>query len=250
MLKSYYSGAHVVIEISDDGAGMDTEKLRKKAEEKGLIAPNALLSKKELLNLIFLPGFSTAEKVTEISGRGVGMDVVKRKIAEIKGEVEIDSYINKGTTITIKLPPSMSIIDGLLVQVYDTRFIIPVSSVDQIFGITNKQIQNTFNNTIILVGEVIPFYSLREEFGFDEIQDENEMVQAVIVKYENKRVALILDRVVGEYQAVLKPLGKLFREQESVSGASILGDGSIALVLDTNKFIYMSNNNKQFINKQ
>ncbi len=240
MLKSYYSGANVVVEISDDGAGMDPEKLRKTAEEKGLITPNAVLSKKELLNLIFLPGFSTARTVTGISGRGVGMDVVKRKIAEIKGEVEVDSQINKGTKVTIKLPPSLSIIDGLLIQVHNTRFIIPLSAVDQIFGITCQQVRRSFNNVIILAGEAIPFYSLREEFGFENIQNDNDILQAVIVRYENNRVALILDKVIGEYQAVLKPLGKLFRHQESISGASILGDGGIALVLDTNKFIHLS----------
>jgi two-component system chemotaxis sensor kinase CheA len=240
VLKSYYSGANVVIEISDDGAGIDPEKLRKSAEEKGIIALNAILSKKELLNLIFLPGFSTAESVTGISGRGVGMDVVRRKIAEINGEIEVESNVNKGTKVTIKLPPSLSIIDGLLVKAYDTRFIIPLSAVDQIFGITQNQINRSYNNLIVLAGEAIPFYSIREEFNYERIDNENEIQQAVIVRYENVRIALILDKVIGEYQAVLKPLGKIYRNQESISGASILGDGDIALVLDTNKFIKLS----------
>jgi len=189
------------------------------------------------LNLIFFPGFSTAQTITDISGRGVGMDVVKRKISEINGEIEVDSVLNAGTKVTIKLPPSLSIMDGLLVQISDTRFIIPLSSVDQIYGISYAQIKNSYNNLIILSGENIPYFNLRDEYGYDSDFNEKTTLQVVVVKYNDKRIALVIDKVIGEHQAVLKPLGKMFRVQESISGASILGDGSIALVIDTNKFI-------------
>ena len=165
------------------------------------------------------------------------MDVVKRKISEINGEIEVDSVLNAGTKVTIKLPPSLSIMDGLLVQISDTRFIIPLSSVDQIYGISYAQIKNSYNNLIILSGENIPYFNLRDEYGYDSDFNEKTTLQVVVVKYNDKRIALVIDKVIGEHQAVLKPLGKMFRVQESISGASILGDGSIALVIDTNKFI-------------
>ena len=235
VLKAFYSGASVHIKISDDGAGIDTDRLREKAIHKGLISADIQLSKKELLDLIFIPGFSTTEKITDVSGRGVGMDVVRRKISDIRGEVEVDSTIGAGTTITIKLPLTLSIIDGLLVRITDTHYVIPLSAVDKIFAVEHNKLVNTFNNLVILEEEQVPFYYLREEFGLPENTAETE--QVVVVRYEEKRIGLTVDEVVGEYQAVLKPLGKYYKEQEIISGATILGDGTIALVLDTNKAI-------------
>ncbi len=235
LLKAFYSGANVHIQISDDGAGIDTEKIRQKAISKGIITPDANLSHKELLELIFLPGFSTATNVTEVSGRGVGMDVVRRKIADIRGEVEIESKLGIGTTTTIKLPLTLSIIDGLLVKIHDTYYIIPLSSVDKIYATEHNKVANTFNQLIILDGVQLPFFYLRKEFDLEEYNA--PMEQIIVVRYEDKRIGLVVDSVVGEYQAVLKPLGKYYKNQEIISGATILGDGTIALVIDTNKAI-------------
>jgi len=246
LLKAFYSGANVHIQISDDGAGIDPERIRQKALSKGIISVDSTLSHKELIDLVFLSGFSTAQNVTDVSGRGVGMDVVRRKIADIRGEVEIDSKINIGTTITIKLPLTLSIIDGLLVKILDTFYVIPLTAVDKIYAADHNKLTKTFNNLIILDGEQIPFFYLRNEFGLEENKVKSE--QVVVVHYEDKRIGLAVDNVVGEYQAVLKPLGKYYKNQEIISGATILGDGTIALVIDSNKAIkYFSN---QFIQNQ
>lgn len=243
ILKAFYSGANVIIKITDDGAGIDPQKIRQKAIDKGIITAESILNHKELLNLLFIPGFSTAKAVTDVSGRGVGMDVVKRKISSIHGEVEIDSVPGEGTDITIKLPLTLSIIDGLLVRIGHSQYVIPLSMVDKIFAVEHKQLATAYNNLVVLDGEQIPFYYLREEF--EEEGDIPETEEVVVVQYEGVRVGLAIDSVVGEYQAVLKPLGKFYKGQETISGATILGDGSIALVLDTNKIInHFSNHNK------
>lgn len=235
ILKSFYSGANVHISVQDDGAGIDTEKIKQKAIKNNLIGKDANLSKKEILDLTFVAGFSSSENVTSISGRGVGMDVVKRKINEIRGEVEIDSEIDKGTTITIKLPLTLSIIDGLLVQIFDNKYIIPLSSVDKIYAVEHQKVKKSFNNIITLDGEQIPFYYLREEFDLEE--NEQQVEEIVLVKYEDNKIGIVVDNVIGEYQAVLKSLGKMYKKQDNISGATILGDGTVALVLDTNKLI-------------
>lgn len=235
ILKSFYSGANVHISVQDDGAGIDPEKIKQKAIKNNLISKDANLSKKEILDLTFASGFSTSENITSISGRGVGMDVVKRKINEIRGEVEIDSEIEKGTTITIKLPLTLSIIDGLLVQISDNKYIIPLSSVDKIYAAEHQKIKKSFNNIITLDGEQVPFYYLREEFDLEE--NEQQIEEIVLVKYEDNKIGIVVDNVIGEYQAVLKSLGKMYKKQDNISGATILGDGTVALVLDTNKLI-------------
>ncbi len=235
VLKAFYSGANVIIQIFDDGAGIDPNVIRLKAIQKGLINPEIALTKKEILDLIFIPGFSTAATITDVSGRGVGMDVVKRKIADIRGEVDVDSEINVGTTLTIRLPLTLSIIDGLLVKIDDTFFVIPLTVIDKIYAVEHTILMKAFNNTIVLDKEQVPFFYLRSEFGLDENKEKYE--QIIVVKYEEKRVGFAIDNVIGEYQAVLKPLGKHYKKQEIISGATILGDGTIALVMDTNKAI-------------
>ena len=242
LFKAFCAGTSIYIEIQDDGKGIDPGKIKKKAIQKGIIGKDDLLNDKELLNLIFLPGFSTAEQVSEISGRGVGMDVVKRKITDIRGQIKINSAINAGTIITIKLPVTMSIIDGLLVKINDDDFVIPLSAVDKCYEAASVQLLNKLNNLVVFEGEQIPFISLREEFGAEGIISDQEMV---IVNYDEKKVGLLVDRVVGKFQAVLKPLGKHFQQMDNISGATILGDGKIAMVLDTNKvveqFLYTKN---------
>ncbi|MBP7170933.1 MAG: chemotaxis protein CheA, partial [Bacteroidales bacterium] len=236
-LKAFYSGASVIIQVSDDGAGIDPEIIHAKAISKGLVPSDKKMSKKEILDLIFLPGFSTAKKVTDVSGRGVGMDVVKKKISDIRGEVEVESEVGRGTTITIKLPLTLSIIDGLLVSIDSSPFVIPLSSIDKIYAVDKESIYSSFNNLVTLDGTQIPFFSLRKEFNLQPSNEELE--QVVVVNFEDNRVGLVVDYVIGEYQAVLKPLGKHYKSHDIFSGATILGDGTVALVMDTNKIIKM-----------
>lgn len=233
--KAFYSGTNVIIQIIDDGRGIDPEKIKNQAILKGILSPEAHLSKKEAFDLIFLPGFSTAKKVTKVSGRGVGMDVVKRKISEIRGEVEVDSEVDKGTTITIRLPLTLSIIDGLLVQIGDTKFVIPLSSVDKCYEFKHKILVSAVNNLIRTDNSEIAYINLRKQFEIEGDAPETEHV--VVVQYGDTRIGLAVDNIIGQYQAVLKPLGKLYKKQQSISGATILGDGTVALVMDTNKLI-------------
>lgn len=234
-LKAYYSGANVHIEISDDGAGIDANMIKEKAIKKGIITPDVQLSQKEIVDLIYLPGFSTAQTVTGVSGRGVGMDVVRKKIANIRGEIETETEVGKGTTLTIKLPLTLSIIDGLLVKIDKEFFVLPLSIVDKIYSVEHTKIEKNFNNVLVLDGKQIPFFYLRKEFEMPDT--ELKVEETVVIQYENKQVGLVVDNVVGEYQAVLKPLGKFYKHQEFISGATILGDGTVALVMDTNKTV-------------
>jgi two-component system chemotaxis sensor kinase CheA len=235
-LKAYYNGANVIIQIKDDGKGIDTEFIRKKAIEKGFVKPEVILGKRDILNFLFLPGFSTADKVTEVSGRGVGMDVVRKNINEIRGEIEIDSVVDKGTTITLKLPLTLSIVDGLLVLVDKTTFLVPLTAIHKIYAIKHQLIENNYYQLLVLDGNQIPYIYLRNNFGMDSTE-KNDTEFVLVIQYENRKVGLIVDKVLGEFQAVVKPLGKLFNFQESISGATILGDGNLALVIDTNKTI-------------
>lgn len=234
-LKSYYSGTNVIIEIQDDGKGIDPEVIRNKAIEKGILPAGANPSRKESLELIFAPGFSTASAVTDLSGRGVGMDVVRRKIQEIRGEVGIDSEPGTGTTITISLPLTLSIIDGLLVEISGTRYVIPLMVIDKCYEVHHSEMVRNFNGSIVIDGEQLPLFYLRDLFEYQTQPPDIE--QVVAVSYEGQRVGLAVDQVIGEYQAVLKPLGKHYTEQDFISGATILGDGTIALVLDTTRAV-------------
>jgi len=245
-MKAFYSGSNVHIEVSDDGRGIDIEKIRQKAVEMKILMEDTAVSDTDLLNLIFMSGFSTAKSVSDISGRGVGMDVVKKKISEIRGDVYIDSKVGIGTMITIKLPLTLSIIDGLLVMVGDTNYILPLSSVLMINAVANSKLSKSYTNSIALDREQIPYFDLRTEFEEGDINYNG--YQMIIVNYSDKKVGLVVDSIIGEYQAVLKPLGKYYEAQDFFSGASILGDGTIALVMDTDKAIsfFDMQNNKTF----
>lgn len=235
-LKAFYTGANVIIQIKDDGKGIDTEVIRNKAIEKGLISSSAILGKRDIFNLIFHPGFSTATSVTDVSGRGVGMDVVRRNINDIRGEVEVDSIVDKGTTITLKLPLTLSIIDGLLIRIGETIFVIPLNSIYKIYAVDVEFLKNNFYNLLVFDGKQIPYLHLKEEFNIESTKQQ-KMLHAIVVFYNEKLIALIADSVLGEYQAVVKPLGRIYNFQEIISGATILGDGSLALVMDTNKIV-------------
>jgi two-component system chemotaxis sensor kinase CheA len=235
LFKSYYSGANVIIEISDDGAGIDPETIRAKAIENEIITKDTHLSRKEIFDLLFLPGFSTAKKVTDVSGRGVGMDVVKQQLSKIQGSIELESEKGKGTKLILKLPLTLSIIDGLLVKVSETFFVLPLSAVEKIHAVDQSVLFKQFNDLVALDGEQVPYLYLRTEF--DMPKSDNRTEQLIIIRFEDKKVGLVVDSIIGEYQAVIKPLGRHYRKQDIISGATILGDGTIALVLDTNKTV-------------
>ena len=239
--RAYHSGSNVHIEIGDDGAGISKARVLEKARQKGLITETDQLTDKQIFSLIFTPGFSTAAAVSDVSGRGVGLDVVNKKIMELRGEILVDSEQGEGTTITLVLPLTLSIIDGMQVKIHNTYYIIPLSAVHKIYSIAHSRIESAFDNIMVFEGEQIPFFYLRKQFNIDGIPPEREEI--LVVKYEAKKVGLVIDKVIGEYQTVLKPLGKHYKSQEFIAGGTILGDGTIALVLDTNKIIY------QFANK-
>jgi two-component system chemotaxis sensor kinase CheA len=236
LFKAYYSGASVMVEVMDDGKGIEPEFIRNKAISKGLIDASTELSRKEIFELVFLSGFSTKEEVTDVSGRGVGMDVVKKKIGEIRGEVSLDSEIGKGTTLTLELPMTLSIIDGLLVKVFKNQYVIPIANIEKIYALDTVSFGKTFNHVVNIDEEQFPFIDLRETFETEMLNKGTE--QLILVKYEDRKVGLLVDQVIGEYQTVVKPLGRFLKKQENISGASIMGDGTIALVIDTNRLIH------------
>lgn len=234
-LKAYPSGAHVVIEIADDGSGINVEKVRTTAVKRGFIGVNDDLKTDEMLKLILSPGFTTADNISEVSGRGVGMDVVFQKISEIRGELDIQTEQNKGTIITIKLPLTISIIDSMLVKLSETFYLIPLSVVERCAEVPTPVITESPVEYLNLDGRYLPFIDLHNEFDFtDERPDYQRLI---IVNYKGVATALVVDQIVGNYQAVLKSLGQVYRRQEIISGASILGNGEVALVLDTNRLV-------------
>ena len=230
-IAARHSGAYVLIEITDDGAGIDKEVIRKKAVEKGLIGPDTELQDKEIFSLIFAPGFSTADKVTNVSGRGVGMDVVKRTIDNLRGTVEISSEKGEGTTVTLKLPLTLAIIEGLLVEIDKQFFILPLTIVQECVELSRADVDKSHGRDIANIrGEIVPYIRLRESFAIQG--DRPDIEQIVITEVERNRIGLVVDNVIGEHQTVIKSLGKVYRDVEGVSGATILGDGTVALIMD------------------
>ena len=234
-LKAFYSGADVIIQLQDDGRGIDPRKIKQIAISNGLITESAKLSDKEILELVFAPGFSTKKDVSSLSGRGVGMDVVKRKIEELRGSVDIDSELEKGTTITIRLPLTLSMIDGFLVMINTNSYIIPLSAIDKIHELRPEQLEKAFNNMVEIEGEQIPFITLKD--NSQNGSQSNSAKYLLLINFENQKVGLVVNEVFGEHQVVLKPLGHFMKTKDYFSGATILGDGKVALVIDTNKLI-------------
>ncbi|NDV19757.1 chemotaxis protein CheA [Pseudodesulfovibrio sp. JC047] len=232
MLAAEHSGGEVLIRITDDGKGMRSEVIRKKGVERGLISRDAELTEKELLKLIFEPGFSTASEVTSVSGRGVGMDVVKRAIDSLRGTIDIDSKPGTGTTITIRLPLTLAIIDGLQVKVENEFYVIPLSLVEECVELTREQVNESDSGQRILHlrGEIVPYIHIRDWFEVEG--DSPPIEQIVITGVEGSRVGIVVDTVIGEHQTVIKSLGRVYKDVEGISGATIKGDGSIALILD------------------
>ena len=235
-LSAKHSGHHVVIAVSDDGAGLDVERIRAKALAKGLIQADTAHSEAQIYALIFEPGFSTATVVSDVSGRGVGMDVVKRSVEALRGVIEVESQLGKGTTITIRLPLTLAIIDGLLVEVSGEKFVIPQSSVVECFAQSREDIENEHGNQVIQVwGHMLPYICLRQRFAIEgEIPASRRVV---LCEANDRNIGLAVDRVIGNYQTVIKPLGEVYKSVECISGSTILGDGSVALILDPAKLM-------------
>lgn len=235
-LSAVHSGANVLIKIKDDGKGLDFSTIYQKAVEKGVIPEDKSLTNKEIISLIFAPGFSTATEVSNVSGRGVGMDVVKKKIEALRGSVDIDSIKGEGTTITIKLPLTLAIIDGLLVKIGDEKFVLPLLSIEECIELTAKDLQNSHGRNVIYSrSEIIPFINLREKFSIEG--EKPEIEQIIITEIDGQRVGFVVDSVIGKHQTVIKSLGKIYKDVKGISGATILGDGTIGMILDINQLM-------------
>jgi two-component system chemotaxis sensor kinase CheA len=233
-LKASHSGAHVLIQVSDDGKGLDIEAIRNKAIERGLIAPGEILSEAEAGLLIFRAGFSTAASVTSVSGRGVGMDVVKREIDSLGGTVSVETSPGAGSTISLQIPLTLAIIEGLLVRIADEHFVLPLSSVEACIELPDDA-GHSSNGACLLSyrGDLLPYVELREAFGIQGAVP--GFRQVVVVNAQEHKVGFVVDSVIGDYQTVIKPLGRMFRNVSGLSGATILGDGTVALIIDFNR---------------
>lgn len=232
MLNAFHDSGSIVIQVSDDGGGLNREKIRAKAIERELITADDVLSESELINLIFEPGFSTVDKVSNLSGRGVGMDVVRRNITALRGTVEVQSVEGQGSTFTIRLPLTLAIIDGFLVGVGRASYVIPLDSVVEC--IEHKDITGA-RNFLNLRGEALPFIRLREIF---ELEGEAPLRESiVVVQFGNQRAGIVVDQLMGEFQTVIKPLGRMFTHLRGIGGSTILGSGEVALILDVSALV-------------
>lgn len=230
-LLAYHSGQNVFVEIRDDGAGLDPVAIRKKAIASGLLDENTEMKAEDLYKLIFLPGFSTARAITNLSGRGVGMDVVKRSVEALRGQIDIASELGRGTTIRLQLPLTLAIIEGLLVAVDDARYVLPMSLVEECVELTELDIERSHGNRLANVrGELVPYIRLRDWFA--SLGNRPGIEQIAITTVEGKRFGLVVDGVVGQHQTVIKSLGRMYQGVRGLSGATILGDGTLALIVD------------------
>ncbi|MDE6640886.1 MAG: chemotaxis protein CheA [Acetatifactor sp.] len=239
-LDAYQDGNNVVIEVRDDGNGIDTEAVKEKAIERGSITPEqaANMTDKEIVNLLFLPSFSTAKKVTDVSGRGVGLDVVKSKIESLSGEVEVKTKLGEGSTWTIRLPLTLAIIQALMVVVGDEKYAISLGSIQTLEDIVPSDVKLVQNKEVIhLRGQVIPLIRLNEVLDIESKRAADENLVVVIVKKGDKMAGLVIDELIGQQEIVIKSLGKYIKQCKFISGATILGDGEIALILDANALI-------------
>jgi two-component system chemotaxis sensor kinase CheA len=235
-LSARHSGASVLISVADDGRGIDTDAVRERAMEKGLVAPDAELSEAEIFALILQPGFSTAKQVTDVSGRGVGMDVVRQRVESLRGTIEVSSKPCMGTSVTMRLPLTMAIIDGLLVGVGDSCFVLPVASTLECVELTRDDIARANGKHLAVVrGEMVPYIRLREHFNVRSHPPAIE--QVMLVETAEGRFGFVVDQVLGNCQTVIKSLGRFYRQVQIVSGATILGNGLVALILDPERLV-------------
>jgi two-component system chemotaxis sensor kinase CheA len=235
-LSARHSGANVLIRVSDDGRGLDAEAVRARAVEQGIVDGGARLTEAEIFSLILTPGFSMARQVTEVSGRGVGMDIVLRSIGALRGSIDIASRPGAGLTITLRLPLTLAIIDGLLVRVGNAHFVLPLANSLECVELTRQDIAGAHGKHIANVrGEPIPYIRLSEYFQMDTARPERE--QIMVVETEHGHYGFVVDQVLGDHPTVIKNLGRLYRNVQVVSGATILGNGSVALILDPHRLV-------------
>ncbi|MCJ8203481.1 chemotaxis protein CheA [Pseudomonas sp. RGM2987] len=230
-LNAYHDSGSIVLEIADDGAGLNRDRILEKAQERGLVAPGASPTDQEIYNLIFEPGFSTAQAVTSLSGRGVGMDVVKRNITLLRGTVDLDSQPGQGTVVRIRLPLTLAIINGFLVGIDQSTYVIPLDMVQECIELSEDDgLASREQGYLDLRGEVLPLVYLRDHFNHEGQASRRQNV--VVVRYAELKAGLVVDDLLGEFQTVIKPLGKLFGALRGISGSTILGSGAVALILD------------------
>jgi len=240
ILSAFHSGGNVVIEVKDDGKGLDRPKIVKKAVEKGLIKSDENMSDSDVFNLVFLPGFSTADQITDISGRGVGMDVVKTSIESLRGRIDISSIPGNGCCFSIKVPLTLAVTDGMLIKVGSQRYIIPTANIYLTF---RPKIEDIFTmagrgEMVMLHGKMIPVFRLNKIFNISHsIENPWESLFVVIDDGDNKHCAILVDELLGQQQIVAKPLGVALGKIEGVSGGAILGDGKVGLIIDTKEIV-------------
>lgn len=243
-LSAVHTGSDVLIRIDDDGRGIDRDAVRAKAVEKQLIAPDATIGDKEIFNLILMPGFSTARQVTNVSGRGVGMDTIKRQIDALRGSLSLSSEWGKGTQVSITLPLTLAIIDGLLIQVGGDQFIVPMAAVTENVELSGlDKARRNGRNVIAVRGELVPYIDLRSTFHIPGRAPSIEKV--VIVQHDGERVGLVVDRVIGAHQTVIQSLGMFFKTIDVFSGATIMGDGRVALITNVAAIVRLAERQSQ-----
>ncbi len=239
-LNAYQDGNNVTIEVSDDGAGVDVEKVKASAVKKGNITEEqaAYMSDKEAVDLLFMPAFSTAEKISDISGRGVGLDVVKNKIEGLGGDVEVVSKLGEGTTFIVRLPLTLAIIQALMVEIRNEKYALPLNSIVTVEDVPLSEVKYVQSNEVInLRGSVIPLVRLDQILDCEPEQEDSESLIVVIVKKGDKQAGLVIDNLIGQQEIVIKPLGKYINIPRMISGATILGDGEVALIIDSNTLV-------------
>ncbi len=242
-LNAFHDSGSIVIEVGDDGGGLNRDRILQKAIERGIVTAGQVLSDSEIYQLIFEPGFSTAQQVSNLSGRGVGMDVVKKNIEALRGTVELDSEYGKGTTVRIRLPLTLAIIDGFLVGVSGSSYVVPLDMVLECVELSDADRHAAEKRSYInLRGEVLPFVRLRDHFEHRGNLAKRENI--VVVQYGGHKAGIVVDDLLGEFQTVIKPLGRLFAHLQGIGGSTILGTGEVALILDVPSLIQRAVNNE------
>lgn len=237
-LAAVHSGAQVLVTVKDNGGGLNTARIRAKAEEQGLIAAGAVLTDHEIHQFLFHPGFSTAQTISALSGRGVGMDVVKRTIENMRGSIDLSTRPGQGTTVTLRLPLTLAIIEGLLIRVGEGRYIIPLSAVEECIELTAEDERSRGRNFLNVRGNLVPFLRLREIMSASGTPDRHQ--KTIIISTGETHVGLVADQIIGNHQTVIKSLSKLHSDVTIFSGATILGDGTAALILDVAQLVTLA----------
>jgi two-component system chemotaxis sensor kinase CheA len=242
-LHAIHSGAQVLVTVKDNGGGLNTARIRGKAEEQGLIMPGAALSDHEIHQFLFHPGFSTAQAISALSGRGVGMDVVKRTIENMRGSIDLSTTPGQGTSVTLRLPLTLAIIEGLLIRVGEGRYIIPLSAVEECVELTAEDERSRGRNFLNVRGNLVPFLRLRELLEAPGSPDRHQ--KTIIISTGETRVGLVADQIIGNHQTVIKSLSKLHSDVTIFSGATILGDGTAALILDVAQLVGLAQSHSE-----